>query len=124
MIAILRLFLSANFLKMIKDIRHQFNKNFTEEKYKNFLDDLKSKHPNDIVFRVAETPIFIPKEFATKMLDACENIIDVIADDNFKTLTAKAIPKGETVPNENTHSHFIVFDFGICENTNGDLEPQ
>ena len=109
---------------MIKELRDQFNKNFTEEKYKNFLDDLKSEHPNDIVFRVAETPIFIPKNFATKMLDACENIVDVIADDNFKALTAKAIPKGEAVPNENNHSHFIVFDFGICENRNGDLEPQ
>jgi hypothetical protein len=109
---------------MIKEFRQQFNKNFTEKKYQNFLNDLNSKHPNDIVFRVAETPIFISKDFITKMLDACESIVDVIAGDNFKTLTARAIPKGETVPNENSHSHFIVFDFGICENTKGDLEPQ
>jgi len=109
---------------MIKELREQFNKNFTEEKYKNFLDDLKSKHPGAIEFRVAETPVFVPRDFTAKMLDACENIVDIIADDNFKSLTAKAIPKGETVPNENDHSHFIAFDFGICENINGDLEPQ
>ncbi|MEP6595918.1 MAG: hypothetical protein ABJA71_08215 [Ginsengibacter sp.] len=109
---------------MIRELRQQFNKNFTEKKYQNFLDDLNSKHPNDIVFRVAETPIFISKDFTAKMLEACESIVDIIAGDNFKTLTARAIPKGETVPNENNHSHFIVFDFGICENSNGDLEPQ
>ncbi len=109
---------------MIRELRNQFNKNFTEEKYKSFLDDLNGKHPNGIVFRVAETPIFVPKDFTAKMLVACESIVDVIADDNFKTLTAKAIPKGETVPKENNHSHFIVFDFGICENLSGDLEPQ
>ena len=109
---------------MIRELRQQFNKNFTEEKYQNFLNDLNSKHPGHIVFRVAETPIFIPKDFTTKMIDACETIVDIIADDNFKNLTSRAIPKGESVPNENEHSHFMVFDFGICENVHGDLEPQ
>jgi hypothetical protein len=28
------------------------------------------------------------------------------------------------VANENNHSHFICFDFGICENESGELEPQ
>ncbi len=109
---------------MIKELRKQFNENFTEEKYKEFLDDLHSKHPGDIVFRVAETPVFIPRDFTKKVIDACESIVDVIVDENFKKLTDRAIPKGETVPNENDHSHFIAFDFGICENASGELEPQ
>src|SRR5260221_4970413 len=109
---------------MIKELREQFNQKFTEEKYKGFLKGLDSKHPGDIAFRVAETPIFIPKDFTKKMIDACEAIVDVISGNNFKKLTERAIPKGETVPNENEHTHFIAFDFGICENTNGELEPQ
>ena len=109
---------------MINDLRQQFNQNFTEEKYKNFLADLDSRHPGDIVFRVAETPIFISKGFTKKIIDACEAIVDVIVDGNFKKLTAAAIPKGEAVPNENAHTHFIAFDFGICENAAGELEPQ
>lgn len=109
---------------MINDLRQQFNQNFTEEKYKNFLADLNSRHPGDIVFRVAETPIFISKGFTKKIIDACEAIVDVIVDGNFKKLTAAAIPKGEAVPNENAHTHFIAFDFGICENAAGELEPQ
>ncbi|MEO6452503.1 MAG: hypothetical protein ABIN97_00415 [Ginsengibacter sp.] len=109
---------------MIKALREEFNKSFTEEKYKGFLDDLNSKHPGHIVFRIAETPIFIPKDFTDKMIDACEKIVDVITDDNFKTLTESSIPKHESVPNENDHTHFIAFDFGICENANGELEPQ
>jgi hypothetical protein len=109
---------------MINDLRQQFNQNFTEEKYKNFLADLNSKHPGDIVFRVAETPIFISKGFTKKIIDVCEAIVDVIVDGNFKKLTAAAIPKGEAVPNENAHTHFIAFDFGICENAAGELEPQ
>ena len=109
---------------MINDLRQQFNQNFTEEKYKNFLADLDSRHPGDIVFRVAETPVFISKGFTKKIIDACEAIVDVIVDGNFKKLTAAAIPKGEAVPNENAHTHFIAFDFGICENAAGELEPQ
>src|ERR1700710_602887 len=109
---------------MIPEVREQFNQNFTQEKYREFLKDLNSKHPGDIVFRIAETPIFIPKDFTNKMIEACEAIVDVITDESFKKLTERAIPKGETVPNENAHSHFIAFDFGICENENGELEPQ
>ncbi|MBS1736449.1 MAG: hypothetical protein JSS98_07545 [Bacteroidetes bacterium] len=109
---------------MIPALREQFNKNFTEEKYQAFLNDLDSKHPGDIVFRVAETPIFIPKEFTKKMIDACERIVDIIISPDFKKMTDRAIPSGETVPGENDHTDFIAFDFGVCENESGELEPQ
>ncbi|MEO8853276.1 MAG: hypothetical protein ABI359_05830 [Ginsengibacter sp.] len=109
---------------MIPEIRDQFNKNFTEEKYKNFLEDLDKKHPGKIDFRIAETPVFIPKDFTKKMLDACEAIVDIIVDPGFKEKTDRAIPKDENVPGENEHTNFIAFDFGICENEEGELEPQ
>ncbi len=109
---------------MIEALRDRFNKQFTEENYRTFLNDLNSKHPGDIVFRIAETPVFVPKNFTDKMLDACESIVDVITGDNFKSLTQRAIPAHESVPHENAHTHFIAFDFGICENESGGLEPQ
>lgn len=109
---------------MIPELRKQFNENFTAEAYTQFLKDLDSKHPGAIEFRVAETPIFIPKEFTKKMIDACESIVDVITNPSFKKLTERAIPANEHVPNENDHTDFIAFDFGICENETGELEPQ
>jgi hypothetical protein len=48
---------------MISKLREQFNENFTQKKYEEFLTDLDTKHPGDIMFRVAETPIFVPKKF-------------------------------------------------------------
>ncbi len=109
---------------MIQEIREQFNAQFSEEKYQDFLNDLNSKHPGAIEFRVAETPVFIPKDFTKKMIDACEAIVDIITKPDFKDLTQRAIPKGEHVPNENDHTDFIAFDFGICENPEGEPEPQ
>ncbi|MES1222598.1 MAG: hypothetical protein ABUT20_44295, partial [Bacteroidota bacterium] len=99
-------------------------KNFTKDKYEAFLKDLHSVHPGQIDFRVAETPIFIPKDFKKKMLDACESIVDIIIDPRFKDLTKNAIPKDVKVPDENDHTHFIAFDFGICINEAGEYEPQ
>jgi hypothetical protein len=109
---------------MIKELRTKFNQSYTQEKYQKFLSAVNSKHPGAIEFRMAETPIFIDKDFTKKMIDACEAIVDVIVDGDFKKMTANAIPKGETVPNENAHTHFIAFDFGICGNEKGELEPQ
>ena len=53
---------------MIAEIRDQFNNNFSEKKYKEFLADLNRKHPGEIDFRVAETPVFVPKSFTKKMI--------------------------------------------------------
>ena len=109
---------------MIAEIRNKFNTQFTEEKYKAFIEELHSQYFGALEFRVAETPIFVDKFFTKKMLDTCENIIDVITGYNFKTITSHAIPGNVRVPNEQDHCHFIAFDFGICENEAGELEPQ
>jgi hypothetical protein len=109
---------------MIPSIRKKYNESFTQEKYQAFLQELNNVHPGAIEFRVAETPVFVPRDFKEKMLHACESIVDIIAAKNFKQLTEKSIPQNLKVPNENDHSHFICFDFGICVNEKGEYEPQ
>ncbi len=109
---------------MISSIRKKFNAGYTQTKYQEYLSDLNDIHPGAIEFRIAETPIFVPAAFTSKMLDACESIIDVIADEKFKALSAKAVRPEVLVPGENGHCHFIAFDFGVCENAEGGLEPQ
>jgi hypothetical protein len=109
---------------MVPALRSSFNKNFSEKKYHDFLNELNSVHPGSIEFRVAETAVFVPKDFTKKMLDACESIVDIIIDPRFKELTANAIPKNLVVPGENDHTNCIAFDFGICINEDGEYEPQ
>jgi hypothetical protein len=109
---------------MIPALRNEYNKQFTKEKYLAFLNDLDAVHPGAIDFRVAETPVFIPKDFKIKLLDACEHIVDMIMDAKFKELTGHATPNHLNVPQENDHPHFIAFDFGICVNTAGEYEPK
>jgi hypothetical protein len=109
---------------MIAEIRNAFNASFTEEKYQHYLEELDSWHPGAIEFRIAETPIFCNRAFTKKIIDACESIIDVIVSPSFKEESARAIPKELNVQGEENHSHFIAFDFGICENEKGQIEPQ
>ncbi len=109
---------------MIPEIRKAYNEAFTKEKYEDFLKDLNAAHPGEIEFRVAETPIFVPKDFTTKMLDACESIVEIIVDPKFNELTRNAIPENVRVPGDSDHTHFIAFDFGICINEQGEYEPQ
>ncbi|HEX4375004.1 MAG TPA: hypothetical protein VHZ50_16990 [Puia sp.] len=109
---------------MVPALRKAFNAAFTQQQYEAFLKDLNSLHPGAIEFRIAETPVFVPKDFGKKIIDACEAIVDLIVDPDFKKLTDRAIPKTDNVPNENAHTHFIAFDFGVCINEEGSLEPQ
>jgi hypothetical protein len=109
---------------MIKELRTKFNANFTKEKYDAYMVKLENLHPGSLDFRNAETPVYVPKEFTKKMLDSCEDIIDVIVDPKFIALTERGIPANVKVPGENNHTEFLVFDFGICENEKGELEPQ
>jgi len=109
---------------MVTGLRTKFNAEFTEKKYNDYLEAMHALHPGGIEFRLAETPIFVDKDFTHKILSACESIVDVIVAPDFKSLTANAVPKDLNVPNENDHSHFIAFDFGICENDKGEYEPQ
>ena len=109
---------------MERSLRQEFNKNFTEEKYKAYMAEIEALHPGALDFRNAETPIFINKDFKNKMLGACEDIIDVITTPGFKKLTERSIPDDLKIPGEDSHPQFVVFDFGICKNDNGDMEPQ
>ena len=56
---------------MVQALREEFNQQFTEEKYKEYVGDLANLYPGHLDFRVAETPVFIPKWFTEKMLHAC-----------------------------------------------------
>ena len=109
---------------MQKDLRKLFNTQFTEEKYGQYMQKIEALHPGALDFRNAETPIFIPKDFTQKMLTACDDILELITAGYFKILTQRSIPQNLKVPGEDDHPQCLVFDFGICENKEGRLEPQ
>lgn len=108
---------------MIAAARQLFNKQFSEQKYREFLKDLDQEFNYKITFRVAESPVFVGKEFKSKLLHAADEIIKVIAQPNFKQRMQGALPDSLRVPNENEHTLFLALDFAVCSEQ-GELVPR
>ena len=109
---------------MIEAIRAAFNAQFTSEKYQQYLSTLNAPFKEQIPFRIAETPVFIDKEFKAQLLDAGDYICDFITDPSFAAKTTLAIPQGIAIPGETTLPECVVIDFAIAEGPGGTCQPQ
>ena len=109
---------------MIRDIRASYNEQFTESKYEQFLAYIHQKYDHVTPFRIAETPVFVGREFKQKLLQACEEIGAVICADDFKEKSQGALAPEFTVPGEDDHTLFLQMDFGVCIDENGELIPK
>lgn len=109
---------------MITSLRQRYNQAFTQAKYEAMLADIQAQYPNQLEFRVAETPVFVPKALREKLFEACESIVDVLVQPDFVEKTKAAIPPGQEVPNDNAHTSFLAIDFAICCDEEGNTTPQ
>lgn len=109
---------------MIPAIRTAYNQQFTPAQYQAFLDGIAADTGVVPAFRIAETPVFVPAALSNKLVQACEEIVEVLLRPDFKTITQDAIPPAMKVPHENEHPHFIVIDFAVCKAADGSLVPQ
>jgi hypothetical protein len=110
---------------MIPKIREQFNANFTTEKYEAFKDGLAKMYNLKPNFREAESPFFIPKVLKDRLLEACDQIGEIVTRADIKEFTQGALYDDSIiVPNEDEHTTFLQMDFGVCLDENGDPYPQ
>ncbi|HWV30435.1 MAG TPA: hypothetical protein VN038_12300 [Dyadobacter sp.] len=109
---------------MHKQAREAFNGSFTEKGYEEFVESLSSAFPGQLDFRVAETPVFVPRELTEKILQASDEIIGTLLSPGFRTKTDRAVPSNQNVPGENAHTSFLAIDYAICRNAAGELVPQ
>lgn len=109
---------------MLPEIRQRYNDSFTEAAYQAFVAQIKEDFPNTLEFRVAETPAFIPKALTQKLVQAGEDIIDVMIQPDFKAKTERAIPADQRVPNEPDICTLLTLDFAVCKDDQGEYTPQ
>ncbi|MFK7970484.1 MAG: hypothetical protein AB8F95_08960 [Bacteroidia bacterium] len=110
---------------MEHNARKAFNATFTEARYKAFMEDLNAEFDHEISFRVAESPVFVPRTFKHKLMTACYDIMDFLVRPDFKEITKNAVPPRYDVPNENDHTLFLCMDFAVCQDQHtGEYLPQ
>ena len=108
---------------MNTNYRNQFNQAFSVEKYNVMQDDITADFDYKVTFRIGETPFFISNGLKEQLLEGCQQVIDFIQRDDFKSLTERALELNRKVPNEDNHTTFLAIDFGICEE-DGQIIPK
>jgi uncharacterized protein (UPF0248 family) len=109
---------------MVTDVRSAYNAGFSEEIYQRFLKDIHDTYDHVPPFRIAETPVFVGKEFKKKLYEACSEIAEVICRPDYKEISQGALSEEFTVPNEDDHTLFLQMDFGVCQEPDGTLMPK
>ncbi len=110
---------------MHPQVRDQYNREFTQERYQAFKDYIARVVDHVPPFRIAETPVFIPVSLKQQLLEACHQINQVICHPDFKKTSENAIKHPTLrVPGEDYHTRFLQMDFGICVDEEGKPRPQ
>lgn len=110
---------------MIARYRQWYNKQWNNELYNSFLSHIYATYQHVTPFRIAETPFFIPSLLKERLLEACDQITDVICSADFKEKTQNAIPSPSLmVPREDAHTTFLQMDFGVTLDEKGDPMPR
>ena len=106
---------------MIPHHRERFNRDFTPQQYRKFLDELDRRSGTHVKFRNCETPCFFPKQLLAKMVSYGKVLIEQLLNNSeYLTASDQAVPAEFRVPAEAPHPLFIQADFGL----DAHLEPK
>jgi len=110
---------------MVPSLRERFNREYSPEKYRKFLDDLNKVCGTPTAFRVSETPCFLPTSLLQTMCDyGRELTLQLVNDPKYRKASDVAVPAQYNVANESRLPMFLQVDFGIACNSSGELEPK
>lgn len=109
---------------MIPALRQRYNAAFTPQKYERFLQRMDDVCGTHIKFRMSETPIFIPRPLADKMVEYGNDLIAQLMTKKYLRESEQAVPEQYRTPNEPQRPGYIQVDFGLVKTRSGKLEPK
>lgn len=99
---------------MIPELRQRFNREYTPEKYRAFLERVQAGCGMTPPFRHCETPCFFPAEVMAKMADyGREMLLSLVGDDAYVAAAAETVPEPYRVANPDAKPLFAQVDFGL-----------
>jgi hypothetical protein len=106
---------------LIPSLRQPFNRHWTPEKYRRFLELIDQRSGVAAQFRHSETPTFLPAPLIGKMARYGREMVEkLLADEEYQRDSEAAIPERYRTPHEAPVPLFVQADFGL----DADLEPQ
>lgn len=104
--------------------RARFNAAFDEELYRRYADDLKERVGDEVGFRLAETPVFLPADLRERCIRAGDEIVAQLCDPERIAMMRAAIPARWNVPGESALPNVACVDFAIVRDAGGTLVPR
>lgn len=105
---------------MEPSFRQAYNRAFSPELYRRYLSKLEARMGHTIPFRVAETPLFLPRAFREQLARYAREIVDQLCAPELIAQTSKAIPPELNVPRQDELSSCIQVDFAVTRDEQGE----
>jgi hypothetical protein len=110
---------------VIPHLRASFNQSFEPGRYARLLSWLEDRCTVKVEFRVAETPIFVPRPLLDGMAAEGARLAEyLIGKRDYLAAARCAIPAGYRVADETNHPHFLTADFALVRDGSGELVPR
>ncbi len=106
---------------MIPSRRQWFNRNYSPQKYRRFLDIVERACGEPVQFRHCETPVFLPAALVEKMARYGREMVEqLLGNAEYRRASTATIPPEFRAPNEDPRPLFVQADFGL----DAALEPK
>ncbi len=110
---------------MIAEFREAFNIQFRPEAYSLLLERLNQRCGTKVDFRVAETPVFVPRALMEAIAESGSRMARRLMQwPEYLENARRSIPAGYEVAGEKGQPNFLTADFALVQGQNGTLEPR
>lgn len=109
---------------MVPSLRRAYNAAYTDQKYRHYRTRLEEEAGCPIPFRLAESPVFLPRELLDEMVSASFEIWRQLSQPAALERSRAAVPARFDVPGSDAHPVFAVTDFAVVRASDGRLAPK
>ena len=109
---------------MIPELRRAFNESFDERRYRRFLERLDHRCRTKIPFRIAETPLFVPRDLQRQCEEAAVALALQVHRPEYLRASDATLEPRYTVANQDERSTFLTVDFAMAVDESGGIAPR
>ncbi len=111
-------------VRVIREHREAFNQHWSVQRHLMILDRLRERVGGETPFRIAESPLFLPRPLLDEMDAASRAIVEqVIGNASYRAACNAIVGPERLYPGEDAHPLFMVFDYGLARAADGGVKP-
>jgi len=101
---------------LIPEARSAFNHAVSPERQRLVMDRMRERIGGEVPFRIAESPLFLPRPLLDEMDQASREILAGLqSDHDYRRAADAVIPRAWLYPREDDHPLFVCFDYALAQ---------